>query len=214
MDFELSEPHESQHYIILLLQMKFVFTLLLLSTSLFVHGQGIVRRDALTSMDRGVDAMNDGDYKMADQYFRDALSKLDQLPSNLAYYFGRNSYHLGKYKQSINWLNKYVVLKGAAGRYHSEVSKYITLANEAYKKQSENRSEEVDRTKEILTTNNYVDCLGDYVLCPICNGSGVLITPGKMGVLYQTCPYSGLSGKLTCDEYNQYLIGELEKKEY
>ncbi|UXX78206.1 hypothetical protein N7E81_12645 [Reichenbachiella carrageenanivorans] len=171
--------------------------------------QGIIKRDALTSMDRGVEAMENGYYEAADQFFRDALSKMTKLPSNLAYYFGRNSYHLGKYKQAINWLNKYMELKGTTGQYYDEVSNYIELANEAFRKQ---REDEIDRTQKQLTTQGYFDCPSDYMHCPLCNGTGVLITPGKFGAVYQTCPYSGLSGKLTCDEYNQYLRGELEKK--
>jgi tetratricopeptide (TPR) repeat protein len=177
---------------------------------MLVQAQGIVKRDALTSMDKGRDAMTDGDYKAADIHFRAALKKLDKVPSNLAYFFGRNSYHLGKYKQSINWLNKYVEIKGATGKYHDEVSKYLELSNEAYRKE---REEEVDRTEKQLTTQGYFDCPSDYMLCPLCNGSGVLISPGKMGVIYQTCPYSGISGKLTCDQYNDYLTGELKKLE-
>lgn len=171
--------------------------------------QGILKRDALTSMDRGVEAMEAGYYEAADQFFRDALSKMTKLPSNLAYYFGRNSYHLGKHKQAINWLNKYVELKGTTGQYHDEVTEYLELASEAFRTQ---REEEIDRTQKQLTTQGYFDCPSDYMHCPLCNGTGVLITPGKFGAVYQTCPYSGLSGKLTCDEYNQYLRGELEAK--
>ena len=173
------------------------------------NAQGIIKRDALTSMDRGVEAMEAGYYEAADQFFRDALSKMTKLPSNLTYYFGRNSYHLGKYKQAINWLNKYVELKGNTGRYNDEVREYLTLATEAFRKQ---RESEVGRAQKQLTEDKYYDCPSEYMHCPICNGTGVLITPGKFGAVYQTCPYSGLSGKLTCDEYNLYLRGELEKK--
>ncbi|WP_456459512.1 tetratricopeptide repeat protein [Reichenbachiella sp.] len=171
--------------------------------------QGIIKREALTSMDRGVEAMEAGYYEAADQFFRDALSKMTKLPSNLAYYFGRNSYHLGKYKQAINWLNKYVELKGTTGQFNDEVREYLEMANEAFKNQ---REAEIGRTQKQLTTQGYFDCPSDYMHCPLCNGTGVLITPGKFGAVYQTCPYSGLSGKLTCDEYNLYLRGELEKK--
>lgn len=171
--------------------------------------QGIIKREALTSMDRGIEAMEAGYYEAADQFFRDALSKMTKLPSNLAYYFGRNSYHLGKNKQAINWLNKYVELKGTTGQFNDEVREYLELANEAFKKQ---REDEIGRTQKQLTTQGYFDCPSDFMHCPLCNGTGVLITPGKFGAVYQTCPYSGLSGKLTCEEYNLYLRGELEKK--
>lgn len=183
-----------------------LFTLAWQSSS----AQGIIKREALTSMDRGVEAMESGYYEAADQFFKDALSKMTKLPSNLTYYFGRNSYHLGKYKQAINWLNKYVELKGNTGQYNDEVREYLELANAAFRKQ---REDEIGRTQKQLTEDKYFDCPSEYMHCPICNGTGVLITPGKFGAVYQTCPYSGLSGKLTCDEYNQYLRGELEKKQ-
>ena len=189
---------------------KTLFVIILFSClSQVSFAQGIIKREALTSMDRGVEAMESGYYEAADQFFRDALSKMTKLPSNLAYYFGRNSYHLGKHKQAINWLNKYVELKGTTGQFNDEVREYLELANAAFKEQ---REAEIGRTQKQLTTQGYFDCPSDYMHCPLCNGTGVLITPGKFGAVYQTCPYSGLSGKLTCDEYNLYLRGELEKK--
>ncbi|MEP1778057.1 hypothetical protein, partial [Reichenbachiella sp.] len=99
-----------------------VITLFLTVAWQMSSAQGILKREALTSMDRGVEAMEAGYYEAADQFFRDALSKMTKLPSNLAYYFGRNSYHLGKHKQAINWLNKYMELKGTTGQYYDEVT--------------------------------------------------------------------------------------------
>ena len=125
------------------------------------YGQGIVKRDALTNIDRGINAMKDGHYQAADLFFRDALSKLNKLPSQLAYYFGRNSYHLQKYKQAINWLNKYVELKGATGQFYKSATQYLELANEAFQS---TREKEIDRTKKQLTTEGYFDCPTEYML--------------------------------------------------
>ena len=157
-------------------------------------------------MDQGYDAMRDGKYQEADQLFREAMGLLDRLPSDLAYYFGRNSYHLGKNKQAINWLTKYVQLKGTSGKFYEKASQYLELANKAF--QTEQKKTQKMTAKQ-LSNNGYYDCPGEVVTCPVCQGSGVLITPGKFGAVYQTCPISGLSGRMTCDQYNAYLRGEL-----
>lgn len=184
---------------------KLTLLLLFLTICALSHAQGILQRDGLAKMDKGAQEMYDGNYITADSLLRQSLGLLSKLPSELAYYFGRNSYHIKKYKQSINWLNKYVELKGTAGQYYDEAALYLDKANEAFRLQ---REQEIEETTFKLTSDGHYDCPGEYVMCPICHGGGVLIKPGKFGAIYQTCPYSGLSGKLTCDQYNQYLMGE------
>ncbi|MFY0627402.1 MAG: hypothetical protein JXR07_13965 [Reichenbachiella sp.] len=183
----------------------FIFTLAGFQT----FSQGIVKREGLMRMDQGADAMRDGNYEKADLLFREAMGMLDRLPSDLAFYFGRNSYHMKNYKQSINWLSKYIELKGTAGKFSDQASKYLEKSTQAFQKE---RSQVISNTEEQISNNGYYDCLSDIVTCPVCQGSGVLITPGKFGAVYQTCPISGLSGRLTCDQYNAYLRGELATK--
>lgn len=180
-----------------------IMFLLTISSS---FSQGILKRDGLMKMDLGADAMIEGRYLEADQLFREALGLLDKIPSDLAYYFGRNSYHVKKNKQAINWLTKYIQLKGTTGKHYEKASLYLERANQAFR---QDRTKEHEFTAQQLSNNGYYDCHSDEVTCPLCQGSGVLITPGKFGAVYQTCPLSGLSGRLTCDEYNQYLRGEL-----
>ncbi len=169
------------------------------------QAQAILQRDGLAKMDQGAKEMYDGNYKLADELFRESMTLLEKLPSELAYYFGRNSYHLKKYKQGINWLNKYVVLKGTSGQHYEEAALYLKLANEEFKKL---RELELEETEFQLTTDGTYDCPSEFVQCPVCHGGGVLIKPGKFGAIYQTCPFSGLSGKLSCDQYNQFLLGD------
>ena len=63
-------------------------------------------------LDSGVQFMESGNYSIADQKFQYVLKNTKSVPSDLTFYFGKNSYHLEKYQQSIDWLNKYVQLKG------------------------------------------------------------------------------------------------------
>ncbi len=172
-------------------------------------GQTSPNPKAVTSMDKGYEAMLDGKYEEADKLLRFAMANIGKLPSELTYYFGRNSFHLKKYKQAIDWLNKYVELKGTSGAYFDETVKYLELANKEYLAE---RDEEIAETEKSLTSNTRIDCPGDMVLCPVCKGSGVVITKGTFELKYVTCSYSGIEGKLTCDEYNLYLRGQLKPK--
>lgn len=160
-----------------------------------------------TKMDLGANAMIDGKYEEADLLLREALAILDKLPSELAYYFGRNSYHLGKYKQAINWLNKYIELKGTGGQYFDQAIKYLELSNTEY---LVIRQLDASEAEEQIESNSYIECQHDNVVCPVCKGSGVLITSGTFDPVYSTCPYSGLDGMLTCEQYNLFLKGQLE----
>ena len=187
--------------------MKFYLIAFIVLCSCTVQAQGILKRDGLMRMDQGADAMADGKYELADQLFRESMSLLEKLPSELAYYFGRNSFHLKKYKQSINWLTKYVELKGTPGQYYDEAARYLDLATIALQQEKQDL---LEQTAEQLSTDGYIDCPSEMVMCPVCQGGGVLISPGKFGAIYQTCPVSGISGRLTCDEYNHYIKGELE----
>jgi len=184
---------------------EIAFIVLLLST-FTSQAQNIQATQGLTKMDNGKDAMLDGDYQKANRLFREALASIDKLPSELSYYFGRNSFHLKKYKQSIDWLNKYIELKGTNGQYSDDAIKYLELANTAY---ITVREKEIDDTKTQLNSDGRIDCPNDKVICPVCRGSGVVITRGTFEAKYRTCPYSGIEGILTCDEYNLYLKGEL-----
>ena len=160
-------------------------------------------------MDRGYEAMLDGKYEEADELLRFAMNNIGKLPSKLTYFFVRNSYHLEKYKQSIDWLNKYIELKGTNGTYFDQAVEYLELANKEY---LEVRAKELQKTEELLEYSSRIDCPSDKVLCPVCKGTGVVIRPGTFNLKYETCNYSGIEGTLTCDEYNLFLKGQLKPK--
>ena len=134
------------------------------------------------------------------------------LPADICFYFGKNSYFLDQYKQSINWLNKYIELKGTKGQFFEECVEFLDRAEMAYTLEAEKNSEKV--MSELTRTNEF-DCQGHtHFKCPICTGEGVLLKPGKMNdILYQTCPYCNGEGFITCDQYKLYLRGELRPDE-
>lgn len=189
--------------------MKFIFGSILFLATLSSHAQIIRKSELLRRMDLGAELMAAGAYDSAQVLFKSVLQNMDKLPSDIAYYFGRNSFHLGKNKQAINWLNKYIQLKGTKGKYYEPAIQYLQFAEDEYLSLERKRARQFTTDLE----NARYDCGGlSKMLCPVCHGSGVVIKPGLFGDSYQTCPYSLGEGYLTCEEYNFFMKGTLEPK--
>lgn len=81
--------------------------------------------EIMNMMEQGVDLMEQNNYKAAEQKFKQVLQSAKVIPSDLCYFFGKNSFYLNKFQQSIDWLNKYVELKGTGGRYYNDCLEYL-----------------------------------------------------------------------------------------
>ena len=171
------------------------------------------RNELLRVMDQGVELMNQGKFAKADTYFLRVLGGVRVVPADLCFYFGRNSYHLQKYKQSIDWLNKYMELKGTKGRFSDQALEYLELAKADYASQPTPQSAAVTENKAKAKPRS-IDCAEHpYVRCPVCQGEGVIVEAGKLGSqVYKTCPYSDDSGRMMCEDYQRYLRGELKDR--
>jgi len=182
--------------------------LLLLIVSATATGQ-IMKTELNRRMDAAAEMMLGGSYDSADHELTIVLKNLKPLPAKMAYYYGRNSYHIGKYKRAINWLNKYVQLKGPRGIHYEETVEFLKLSEKAFLE--ERRANTLEVSQELGAQD--FDCGGlDKMLCPVCNGTGVIITQGTFDPVYKTCPYSLGEGFLSCEEYNLFMKGELEPK--
>ena len=166
--------------------------------------------EQLKVMDQGVELMNQGKFAKADTYFLRVLETVEVVPADLCFYFGKNSYHLEKYKQSIDWLNKYMELKGTRGRFFDQAVEYLELAKADYASESTVDQPAVTEYKPKPKPFS-LDCTKTpFVRCPVCQGEGVIVESGKLGSsVYKTCPYSDDSGRMTCTDYQKYLRGEL-----
>lgn len=168
------------------------------------------RAEVARTIEQGVALMDEGDHEGAEAKFKEVLKNAEVVPTDLTFYFGKNSYHLGRYQQSIDWLNKYIELKGTTGQHYEECTEYLKNSNEAFLLV---RKEEREEAKRILTSSYDIDCgPAGKVICPVCMGKGVIIEKGPFGNSYRTCPYSDEHGYLTCEEYNKLLKGELKPK--
>ena len=187
-------------------KLSFIILLLSLASSM-IYGQ--TKESQLQLMiDEGVILMNQKEYVKADQKFTVVIDQLKPLPNKMAFYFGKNSFFLNEYKQSINWLSKYIQLKGTNGTFYEEAKLYLEQAENKY---LEANKDQLAKIEDDLT--NDFECYSqDKMRCPVCKGTGVRITKGIMGNNYETCPYSGGSGYLTCEEYNLYFKGKLKPK--
>jgi ssDNA-binding Zn-finger/Zn-ribbon topoisomerase 1 len=152
--------------------------------------------------------MDIGNYLAADKKFQYVLANVRSVPSDLTFFFGKNSYYLEKYKQSIDWLNKYIQLKGTNGQYSAEAVSWLNKSEAEFLKEKANATV---RAEEILSKNYDIDCgPSGKVTCPVCKGDHVVIKKGAFGSEYKTCTYCNEHGWLTCDEYNRLLRGELK----
>lgn len=164
----------------------------------------------LRELDSGVYYMDLGAYAKADRKFQYVLDNVKSVPSDLTFFFGKNSFYLEKYKQSIDWLNKYIQLKGTNGQYSQEAAQWLRKSEAEFVKQKAQASTKVG---EVLSSSYDIDCgPSGKVTCPVCKGDHVIVKKGAFGPEYKTCSYCNEHGVLTCAEYNQLLRGQLQPK--
>src|SRR5260370_25112613 len=126
-------------------------------------------RKITVQIDSAVRLSEEGHYEAADLKFRLVLKSIRSVPSDLTFYFGKNSFQLGKYRQSVDWLNKYIQLKGTQGQYSEEAMDWLSKAEAELMKEREKESK---RAAEILSGDYYIDCgQTGKVVCPTWKGS-------------------------------------------
>ena len=168
------------------------------------------QQQARAVIDSAVQFSQAGEYALADKLFLKALKSIKSVPSELAYFFGENSFYLKKYRQSIDWLTKYIQLKGTSGAYSAQASATLKRAEDALLAELSQQKQEAT---EILSRDFDIDCgpLGK-VVCPVCSGRTVLVKRNYLSETYSTCPYCDEHGFLNCADYNKLLRGQLKAK--
>ncbi len=161
-------------------------------------------------LDSAVRYMDEGQYTLADTKLVYVLNNLKSIPSDLTFYFGKNSFYLEKYKQSVDWLNKYIQLKGSSGQFYSETLAILKKSEEGLLKE---RAKQAAKAEEVLSNSYDIDCgPSGKVICPVCKGTTVIIKKGYINDEYKTCQFCDKHGNLTCEEYNALIRGELKPK--
>src|SRR5690349_16480914 len=110
-----------------------------------------IRKTALLrTLDSGAVLMDEGKYLLADEKFRYVLDNIRSVPSDLVFYFGKNSFHLEKFKQSIDWLNKYIQLKGTSGKFSEDAVLWLKKAESEFVRE---KSIEKKKALQVLSTD-------------------------------------------------------------
>ena len=161
-------------------------------------------------IDSAIQLVQNGAYIKAEQVFLEALKSVKSVPSELTYFFGENSFHLGKYRQSIDWLTKYIQLKGTTGIFSTQAAGFLKRAEDALVAELNQQKEQAS---EILSKDYDIDCgpLGK-VVCPVCNGRTVIVKKSYLSDTFTTCQFCDEHGFLSCDDYNKLLRGQLKGK--
>ena len=160
------------------------------------------------AMDSAIYFINQENYQRADERLSFVLKNSRSIPSDVVFYFGKNSFYLNKFSQSVDWLNKYIQLKGPTGQYYAESIKILKNAEAELLKQNQT-TKTVQR--EVLSRDYDIDCgPTGKVTCPICKGTTVVIKKGYIESSYRTCQYCNEHGQLSCQDYNLLIRGELQ----
>lgn len=192
--------------------MKKFLTLLVFIIGFGSHGFAQQQNeDPRRSIDSAIYYLEIGQYIKADELFMTSLEKIDVLSADFCFYFGKNSFYMNKYSQSIDWLNKYLELKGSSGQFSRETLDLLEKAEEAFRN---NRS--TGSTADVNSKFFYLNTIrcseDDLITCPVCKGDDVITNTDRFGErLYKTCPYS-TNGVLTCLEFNLLIQGNLKPK--
>lgn len=173
-----------------------------------IQNEAARQQQLSTQLDSAIYLSENGEYQAADEKFRILLKSMRSISSDLVYHFGRNSFLLGKNKQSVDWLNKYIQLKGTSGRYSQEAVDWLKKAETELLKERQKQSRQA---AQVLSQDYDIDCgPTGKVTCPVCKGSTVIVKKGYMENTYKTCPYCKQKGFLECNDYNLLLKGKLE----
>jgi hypothetical protein len=168
--------------------------------------------DKQRAIDRQIDSVaqliDAGEYEAAEKKILRILKTVKSVPSDLTFYLGKNSFYLGKYKQSTDWLNKYIQLKGTGGQFSEEA---VEIKKKAEIELLKEKQVESQQALQVFAKDFDIDCgPTGKVVCPVCNGSTVIIKKNYFGDTYKTCGYCHLKGSLSCEEYNKLLKGQLK----
>ncbi len=139
-------------------------------------------------------------FQEADSAFKLILRNAEILPDDITFYFGKNSYHLDQYRQAINWLSKYIELKGDDGIFSGDANDYIKMSQQEMVRINTAIADSINRQRTQPPCKP-----GDMVTCPVCRGNKVIVRQGPLGKIYEPCTYGNGNGLMSCEDYLEYI---------
>lgn len=183
---------------------QIILLLLIINTTLAVA----LPIDSLTKVkiESGILYMENNQYDKAIQTFTELMAPGIVLPHEICYFMGNSLYQSGRSRYSIRFLNKYIDLTDSTGVFYNE--SIDLLAQMGF--ENPIAPEDPHDNDEPFISVQDDPCQGKAeILCPVCNGTGVVIKKSKYGSVYKTCLYSDEHGLMDCQRYKAYLDGEL-----
>lgn len=161
-------------------------------------------------MKRALALMDVEDYTSANTIFRNILATEKILPNNLSYHFALTLYHIKQYRNSSNFIEKYLKLTGKAGDFYSQSLQLEQLLEQAFIEITQCELCDINGyqfitcsfcqgEKNIIEACSKCRAIG-IISCQKCKGEGVVITTDAFGEnKYQTCDRCSGKGLHTCD---------------
>ncbi|MTI30604.1 hypothetical protein E1171_07245 [Cytophagales bacterium RKSG123] len=154
--------------------------------------------------------MGEGNYESANITFRKMLATRSVLPTEMSYYFAQTLFQIGQFRNSQNFLNKYLDLNGKGAEFYNES---IALQDKLDRKLNKafycslcdlngykiTPCETCKMTGKIQKTCPY--CRGQSLArCTLCNGKTVTVKKNVFGEFeYRTCQQCKGKGYSTCE---------------
>lgn len=164
-----------------------------------------------TKYKEAIQEIADSNYKQANTIFLQLVKAKIVLPDETAFYFGKSLYHTSFYRQSKGLLETYIKLTKKKGAHNTEAMALLASIKDLLKKKEETKKEE--QLAEIQKHNESTTCDGhDNYVCPVCDGSKVLLKQTGLGQVFTSCNYCDDHGQMNCKDYARYLNGTLFDK--
>jgi len=145
------------------------------------------------------------EYESANNIFLEIFSTKVLLPDDVSFYFGKSLYHVGSYnKIAIDFLKKYLQLKGDSAEFKVESEKMLENMGVIIRVKKLNKNKEDTVLKEVKKSSETCQ-VGEFVLCPICEGTNLISKQAAFGSSFQECEYCNESGNMPCENNEKYL---------
>lgn len=191
-----------------LLKTSFLLCIIMYTSHQLSYAQPVSTQFSLAKQ-----AVTDSQYVKANEYFLSLANRDTILPDDYCFYFGISLYNSSRTTLAKAFFNKYLSIIDTEHPSYKETLHYLALLGDNEAQKEYHILSTPDSVKHVHAISDTV-CEGyDQVICPICNGVGVIIENTNFGKVYQVCKYSDDQGMMTCEQYKAYLRGELKKED-
>ncbi|WP_439482278.1 molecular chaperone DnaJ [Cyclobacterium plantarum] len=168
-------------------------------------------------MDNAVNAMENKNFTVANNYFREIIKSNLPIPPEMPYFFATTLFELGQYHNSSSFIQKYLDLNGFEGEHYDEARVLIEkleapLAEIASCNRCDSKGYRY-QTCQTCHGEGHTDqecslCKGLGIIgCSRCTGDGLVTKRNVFNILeYFECDRCEGKGRLTCTKCEGSLV--------